>query len=232
MAPVRSEPSIRNLADIAARLRARRAESTVDRFHRLYYGHSGRTWQNTRWLGVPLQKCPLDLWVYQELLTEIRPELVIETGSFAGGSALYLASCMDLIQRGRVISIDIVDRERPQHERIRFIAGSSTDQSVISQVERAAEDASPVMVILDSDHSRGHVLAELWAYAPLVTPGSYLVVEDTNIGRPVETRLLPGPHEAVEEFLSESPQFARDPSREKFFLTFNPGGFLRRREGG
>jgi cephalosporin hydroxylase len=216
--------------DVPARLKARRAESTVERFHRLYYGHSGRTWKNTHWLGVPLQKCPLDLWVYQELLTEIRPELVVETGSFAGGSALYLASCMDLMKQGRVISIDIVERQRPDHERLTFITGSSTDPSVIGQVERAAQAASPVMVILDSDHSRDHVLAELRAYAPLVTPGSYLIVEDTNIGRPVETRLTPGPHEALEQFLRESAEFVRDPAREKFFLTFNPGGFLRRRD--
>lgn len=215
---------------IPARLRERRARTTVERFHRLYYGHAGRTWRNTRWLGVLLQKCPFDLWVYQELLTEIRPELVVETGSFAGGSALYLASCMDLLGKGRVISVDIAERERPEHERATFITGSSTDPSVVDRIRRAAEEASPVMVILDSDHSRDHVLAELRAYAPLVTPGSYLVVEDTNIGRPVEPELAPGPHEALEEFLRESPEFVRDLSREKFFLTFNPGGFLRRRD--
>jgi cephalosporin hydroxylase len=139
---------------------------------------------------------------------------------------------MDLIQQGRVISIDIVERERPEHERLTFITGSSTDPDVVAQVERAAREASPVMVILDSDHSRDHVLAELRAYAPLVTPGSYLVVEDTNIGRPVEPELTPGPHEALEAFLLESADFVRDPAREKFFLTFNPGGFLRRRDEG
>ena len=87
------------------------------------------------------------------------------------------------------------------------------------------------MVILDSDHSRDHVFAELRAYAPLVTPGSYLVVEDTSIGRPVQPGLGHGPHEALEESLRESPEFVRDPLREKFFLTFSPGGFLRRFDG-
>jgi cephalosporin hydroxylase len=222
--------SRRALLNATAFVRERRARTTVDRFHRLYYGHSGRTWRNTRWLDVPLQKCPLDLWVYQELLTEVRPELLIETGTFAGGSALYLASCMDMLGRGRVLTIDIVEREgRPSNERISYVTGSSTDPKIVEAVRREANGASPVMVVLDSDHSRDHVLAELQAYAPLVTEGSYLVVEDTNIhGRPVERALGPGPHEALEEFLHDNPGFERDASREKFFLTFNPGGFLRR----
>ena len=86
------------------------------------------------------------------------------------------------------------------------------------------------MVVLDSDHHRDHVLAELRTYSALVTPGSYLIVEDTNInGHPVRPEFGPGPMEAVDEFLRESPDFAIDPEREKFFLTFNPRGFLRRR---
>lgn len=225
---------VRDLLRAPALVRDRRARATVDRFHRLYYGHSGRTWRNTRWLDVPLQKCPLDLWVYQELLSEIRPELVVETGTFAGGSALFLASCMDLLGHGRVLSIDIAEREhRPRHDRITYITGSSTDPEIVERARSEAHGASPVMVILDSDHSRDHVYEELRAYASIVTPGSYLVVEDTNInGRPVERSLGPGPHEAVEHFLRDEPMFARDASREKFFLTFNPGGFLRRLEKG
>jgi cephalosporin hydroxylase len=140
---------------------------------------------------------------------------------------------MDLLGHGRVLTIDVLDREgRPQHDRVTYLTGSSTDPEIVERVQREAEGASPVMVILDSDHARDHVLAELRAYAPLVTPGSYLVVEDTNInGRPIGRELGPGPHEAVDTFLSEAPGFARDVSREKFFLTFNPGGFLRRLDG-
>lgn len=228
-APVQLDTPVRALLNLPTRVRERRARSTIRRFHRLYYGHSGRTWRNTYWLGVPLQKCPLDLWMYQELLTEIRPELVVETGTFAGGSALYLGSCMDLVGRGRVITIDVVERDhRPEHARVSYLAGSSTDPDIVERVRQASASSAPVMVILDSDHSYDHVLAELRLYAPLVTPGSYLVVEDTNIGRPVEPALVPGPYEAVEEFLRGAPGFVRDPEREKFFLTFNPGGYLRR----
>jgi len=85
------------------------------------------------------------------------------------------------------------------------------------------------MVILDSDHKKDHVLGELQAYAPLVTKGMYLIVEDTNInGRPVFPGFGPGPGEAVDEFLAANRAFVRDPARERFFVTFNPGGYLRR----
>ena len=179
---------------------------------------------------MPVLKCPLDLWVYQEILTEIRPELVIETGTAVGGSALFLASCMDLLHHGRVITIDMIERKGfPRHDRITYLTGSSTDAAIVERVRFEAERASPVIVILDSDHSRDHVLAELHAYGPLVTPGSFLVVEDTNVnGRPVEGAHGPGPHEALEEFMRGRPEFVRDSSREKFLLTFNPGGFVHR----
>ena len=86
------------------------------------------------------------------------------------------------------------------------------------------------MVILDSDHSRDHVLRELELYAPLVTPGCYVVVEDTNVnGHPVVPRFGPGPMEAVQEYLATTDAFEVDRSREKLLLTFNPSGYLRRR---
>ena len=202
----------------------------VDAFHRLYYNSAARTWNDTRWLGVRVTKCPLDLWIYHELIVELRPDLVIETGTMFGGSALYLASCMDLVGSGRVITIDIQEKPgRPVHDRIRYVTGSSVDPAIVAEVAREAGEASVVMVILDSDHSRQHVLGELRAYSPLVTSGSYLIVEDTNLnGHPVLRDHGPGPHEAIELFLAQQPPFVRDAGREKFYLTFNPGGFLRR----
>ena len=207
-----------------------RTATTVRRFHRLYYDHSDQTWGNTTWLGVKVQKCPLDLWVYQEVLNEVRPDLVIETGTYAGGSALFLASCMDLLDHGRVITVDIADHaDRPHHDRITYLTASSVDRAVVERLGDEAARAERVLVILDSDHSRDHVLAELAVYAPLVTPASYLIVEDTNMnGRPVLADSGPGPYEAVEAFLPDNSEFERDLSREKFFMTFNPGGFLRR----
>jgi cephalosporin hydroxylase len=208
-----------------------RAPTTVASFHRLYYYENNRTWSNTTWLGVRVFKCPLDLWIYQELIGRIRPDLIVETGTAAGGSALYLASCLDLVGNGRVLTVDLVDLpDRPKHDRITYVTGSSVSDEALAAVSAAAASAETVMVILDSDHSAAHVVQELRLYAPLVTAGSYLIVEDTNVnGHPILPSFGPGPHEAVETFLAEESAFVRDPECEKFFMTFNPGGYLRRR---
>jgi cephalosporin hydroxylase len=101
---------------------------------------------------------------------------------------------------------------------------------LVDEIRGHAAAAGVVFVVLDSDHRREHVLAELQAYADVVTPGSYLVVEDTSVnGHPVAPEFGPGPMEAVERFLETDERFVVDRSREKFLLTFNPGGFLRRR---
>jgi cephalosporin hydroxylase len=216
----------------------KRTEDIVARFHQLYYDSAvyGGTWKDTRWLGVQVAKCPLDLWIYQEILFETRPDVLVETGSAYGGSALYFASLFDLLGKGRVVSIDIEPNpQRPRHDRISYLTGSSTSDEIVGVVREllaasaAAAPSHTVMVCLDSDHSKAHVLRELELYSGMVTPGSYLVVEDTNVnGHPVEPDFGEGPMEAVEEFLAEHPEFSVDRSREKLYLTFNPKGFLRR----
>ena len=115
----------------------------------------------------------------------------------------------------------------PQHPRITYLGGrSSTDPDVVDEVrERAA--GRNTLVILDSDHSQAHVEAELDVYAPLVPVGCYLIVEDSNIGR-IRKDLMPGPLEAIETFLAGSDEFEIDREREKFLITFNPSGYLRR----
>src|SRR5262249_13781518 len=114
-------------------------------------------------------------------------------------------------------------RIRPEHPRITQLIGSSTDPAIVEQVVAAAQGLGCVLVIADSDHSREHTYAELASYYSLVTPGSYFIMEDTNI--PME-----GPRQAVEVFLQQHPEFEADMTPEKFFLTFNPGGYLRRKE--
>jgi len=201
-------------------------------FHYLYYHQS--TWMHTWWLGHRVMKNPLDLWIYQEMLYEQRPELIIETGTAHGGSALYLASICELIGTGRIVTVDVEDRSgRPVHERVRYIKGSSTDPGIVDELRAEADAASGVLVILDSDHSAAHVTAELAAYSPLVTRGSYVIVEDTNVnGHPVYRRFGPGPMEAVEAFVAGTHEFTVDRSREKFHFTFNPKGYLKRTSGG
>jgi cephalosporin hydroxylase len=182
---------------------------------------------------VNAYKTPLDLWVYQELIVSLRPQLIVETGTASGGSALFLATVCDAIGCGEILTIDIETRQdRPAHQRVTYLTASSTATETLEIVAERATGKAPVMVILDSDHSRMHVLAELRNYAEFVTPGSYLVVEDTNLnGHPVLPDFGEGPMEAVQDFLAERDDFAPDPDQEKFFLSFNPGGYLRRRLG-
>ena len=197
----------------------------------LEYYNDPSTWRATYWLGVPTAKCPLDLWIYQEILTETRPDLIVETGTHMGGSALFLASVCDQLGNGSVLTIDIVDRsDRPQHPRITYVSGSSTDPDVVAQIGHRVRLAERVMVILDSDHSEAHVFDELSQLGPMVSPDCYLIVEDTNVnGHPVEPGFGPGPAEALERYLDIAPpRFIVDRSREKLLLTFNPGGYLRR----
>jgi cephalosporin hydroxylase len=208
----------------------------VDDFHRLYYARweAGEDTISIGWFGHRTLKCPLDLWTYQELIAERAPDLIIETGTRFGGSAYYLASICQLLGHGRVVSVDIDQSiRRPQHPRITYLAGSSTAPEVVARVKAEAAGAARIFVILDSDHRRAHVEAELEAYADLVGPDDYLIVEDTNVnGHPAYPAFGEGPMEAVEAFLQKRRDFAPDPRCERFLLTLNPHGFLRRASAG
>ena len=142
--------------------------------------------------------------------------------------ALFLASLFDLLGRGRVVSIDIEERtDRPTHERIESLHGSSVASEIVAQVREEAQGARSVMVVLDSDHRRKHVREELRLYGPLVTPGAYLIVEDTNLnGHPVYPDF--GRRAELWQLLAHTSDFVVDREREKLLLTFNPGGYLRR----
>lgn len=205
-------------------------KSIISNFHKLYYNSNERTWNNTFWLGVLCEKCPLDLWIYQETIFDLRPDVIIECGTGAGGTCLFLASLCELINNGRVISIDIEDRpNRPRHERITYLSGSSVSKEIVQDVKRFTNNSDKVIVILDSDHTKDHVLQELKIYSKLVTPGSYIIVEDSNIGgHPIKPRFGPGPMEAIKEFLEENENFIIDQTKEKFYLTFNPNGYLKK----
>jgi cephalosporin hydroxylase len=207
-------------------------QQIIDQFHDLYYrGRAGETeiYLRTRWMNVPCQKCPLDMWMYQEIIAEVRPQLVVETGTYLGGSALFIAQMLDLLGQGEVITIDVNSHaERPTHPRITYVQGSSADPGLVSRLLADRPDEVR-MVVLDSDHSKSHVRQELTLFAPYVTVGSYLIVEDTNVnGHPTLPSFGPGPFEAVNTFLAEHPEFVVDETRERFLMTFNPRGYLRR----
>lgn len=210
----------------------------IKRFVELYYNFPMQTWANTKWRGVKVYKAPTDLWVYQELIHEIKPDVIIETGTCFGGSALYMADVLRAcgLKDSVVMTIDktmeCVDELVKKDVNVQCVEGSSTNLQIYSSVkffiENFCTDAK-VMVILDSDHKKDHVLKELELYAPLVSPGSILIVEDTIVnGNPVYKEHGEGPKEAVEEWWIDHPEFKLNTMCEKFMLTFNKGGYFER----
>ena len=210
-------------------LRTRYVRPWIKRAFELTYYHD-YTWNSTKWMGIPAMKYPSDAWSYQEILYETRPDLIIETGTNEGGSALFFASLFDFLGAGQIVTIDLEHLPTcPVHPRIHYLIGSSTAPDILSEVKKFAAQARRVMVILDSDHSEKHVYEELGLYSPFVAAGCYLIVEDTNInGHPVAASFGPGPMEALRRFLPAHPEFRTDLARERLGITAHPHGFLRR----
>jgi len=202
----------------------------IREFNALYWQMKQQTWCNTKWRGVPLCKAPTDMWIYQELVEAIRPDLIIETGSLAGGSALFFHDIIKLMDlQCRVLSIDTVHEHlhtKAKQSDVVFFKGSSVENETMVQVKAqiVAYRAKKIMVILDSDHAKEHVAKELELYAPLVSVGSALVVEDTGNHM--------GAKEAADEWFMEHEQhgyqYRKDYMCEKFMLTFNRDGYFER----
>ena len=205
-------------------------QETIDSFHKLWHESIDGIWHTCKYRGVKALKCPMDMWIYQELISSIKPALIIETGTCFGGSALFLADQCQLNGAGKVVTIDIkMPKQPPQHPLLSYITGSSVDEATLNTVRRYIRQAQgPVLVILDSDHKARHVAKELEHYHSFVTPGSYLIVEDTDINRLVRFDHGPGPADAVDGFLKAHKNFVVDKGCEKFYLTFNRGGYLKR----
>lgn len=185
----------------------------------------------TTYFGVPTNKNPMDAWVYQELLHELRPDVILEIGNKFGGSALFFAHQCDLRGHGRVIGLDInharLHPAAKAHPRIEFLLASGAEGADL--VRRRIAPGETVLVVEDSAHTYEHTLAVLRLYAPLVPPGGYFIVEDSICHHGLDIGPSPGPYEAIETFLAEAPDFESDRARERFLLTWNPKGFLRRR---
>lgn len=199
---------------------------------------------NFNWMGRPIIQYPQDIIAMQEIIWQVKPELIIETGIAHGGSLIFYASMLELIGLdGQVLGIDIEIREKnriaiekhPMFKRITMIEDSSTSQSVAGKVREFARGKSPVLVVLDSNHSHNHVLAELAIYSPLVTKGSYLVVFDTVV-EDMPENFFPdrpwgqgnNPKTAVWEFMKTNGRFVIDKDIEnKLIITVAPDGYLR-----
>jgi cephalosporin hydroxylase len=206
-----------------------RFAKVIKDFNALYYQMNQQTWCNTKWRGIPVCKAPTDLWIYQELIEACRPDFIIETGSLSGGSAVFLRDVQQLICPGSVMSIDITHDKlhgKATQSDVIFVKESSVSDEALMKVKAhiAAHYCQRVMVILDSDHEKEHVLKELELYAPLVSVGMPLIVEDTNNH--------PGPIAAVEEWFIAHEQYGyqyrKDYMCEKFMLTFNRDGYFER----
>ncbi|MEE2674017.1 MAG: CmcI family methyltransferase [Myxococcota bacterium] len=178
------------------------------------------------YMGILTWQNPFDVWITQEIMFEVKPDVVVETGTFRGGSAALWATFLEQINpNGRVLTIDIRDKrtraakQLPIVKRmVTFLLGSSSGPKVVEQVRKAVQ-GKRTLFILDSAHHREHVLSELRAYGDMVSVGSYIIVQDT-IGT--------GAGAAVLDFLSETDAFELDPSRERLMISNNAGGFLKR----
>ncbi|MEZ0394864.1 MAG: cephalosporin hydroxylase family protein [Anaerolineales bacterium] len=205
---------------------------------------------NFSWLGRPIIQLPQDMVAMQEIIWQVKPRLIIETGIAHGGSLILYASLLELLGGdGLVLGIDIEIRahnrleieKHPMSKRIQMLEGSSTSEAILAQVKNIAAGREPVMVVLDSNHTHEHVYRELQLYSPLVTPGSYLVVFDTLIEDMPDELFADrpwgrgnNPKTAVWEFLKTTDRFVIDREIEnKLLITAAPDGFLKCvKEGG
>lgn len=195
------------------------------------------------WMGIPIIQLPEDILMMQEIICKVRPDVVIETGTAHGGTAIFYATILELLGRGRVISIDVEIRQynlaaiqaHPMSKRVTLIEGNSIAEAVVVKVRELIRSGETVLVALDSNHSYAHVRAELGAYAPLVSPGSYMVVfdgvmemlADAPSGKPEWAS--DNPARAVRDFLQTHPEFEVDPYPNRLVVTYCRGGFLRRK---
>lgn len=213
------------------------------------------------WLGLPIIQYPTDIVATQELIWQIKPDLIIETGIARGGSLMLSASMLALLDladarqsgldmnprapKRLVVGIDVDIREHnrlaieehPLADRVVMISGSSVDPAVVGKVKEIASQYSRIMVMLDSNHSHDHVLEELKAYAPLVSPGGYCIVFDTIVEKLPDSLFAErpwgsgdSPMTAVREFVENHSDFYVDTAvDDKLLISVAPGGYLRRR---
>lgn len=207
-----------------------------DAYHRWYY--DTEVWKTTTFLGLPCLKSVSDMWAYQEIISSLRPALIIEFGTFSGASALYFSIIKQSVNTtGAILSVDVDHSNVPpmlmQSKAIEFITDSSTSPAVTSRIKELTQQfPGPIFAILDSDHSEKHVFNEMLSLRDILKPGDYLVVEDSNVnGHPVFPEHGAGPMEAIIAYLEKYPDdYDTDTGREeKFGFTFAPRGFLIRK---
>ena len=198
------------------------------------------------WMGVPVIQMPADVMATQEVIWATKPDVIIETGVARGGSVLFMASLLEIIGKGKVIGVDIDIRahnresieRHPMSKRVSLIEGGSVDAGTLARVRAEIPVGARVMVVLDSDHSRDHVLNECRAYGPMVTEGCFMVVADTLVGHVTEENApkkrskvwFKGdePLSALRDYMAECDRFEVDAELNgKLVLSSSPGGYVR-----
>jgi cephalosporin hydroxylase len=209
-------------------------EAIIEHFHKIYHSKYQVHWR-TYWLGTKIVQNPMDMWSTQEIIYDIKPDFIIETGTYHGGASLFFAFVLHNVnENGKVITVDI----NPQTEKaekhwlfqkyVKVIKGNSVSEDVINEIKKLVS-GSKVIVTLDSNHSKNHVLKEMQLYSKLVSLNSYLIVQDGNLnGHPVRPNFGEGPMEAIQEFLKFNDNFSIDRNREKYLFTYYPNGYLKR----
>lgn len=194
------------------------------------------------WLGIPVIQTPEDLVLMQELIFKLQPDFIIETGIAHGGSLIYYASLMEILRKGKIIGIDIGIRKHnkkaieshPLFKRIKMIEGDSVSDETIQKVKKLVSPKLKIIICLDSNHKKDHVLKELEVYQGFVHKGGYIVVFDTISSKLAEKGVADrsyinnGPMEAIDAFLKKNKDFEIDKKYNKLYISYNPNGYLKR----
>jgi cephalosporin hydroxylase len=209
------------------------SDMNLQNLRKFYYKH--HTWPT--YLGIGMLQYPDDCWIYQKIITEVKPDVIVETGTGNGGTTLYLADVLERINsNGIIITVDLAlpnprVKAFRNSNRITFLQGDSVSDAIVNKIG-AMVGGKRTLVTLDSRHDKSHVLKELSFYSKFVSRGSYIIVQDTHLsGHPNDhpsAKPGDGPWEAVMEFMRNNKNFIIDKAKEKNFLTQNPNGFLKR----
>jgi cephalosporin hydroxylase len=204
-------------------------ESLADTYLEAYWQNQG--WRRTSWLGRRVARPPADLITYHEIINEVRPNWIINTRTGDGGRAMFLASMCDVVGHGQVLSLDNRDRgDLPEHDRLHYLFGPLEGPETKQRIrEITGTDDPGVLAILGTASSKRKMMMEFDLVADLVPVGSYVIFEDTIVGgHPVWPSFGPGPYEAIIDLLAVHPGFVSDTTRERFGVTFNRNGFVKR----
>lgn len=189
-----------------------------------------RLMNKSTYQGIQTWKNPIDFWIYQELVFDIKPDFIIEIGLHRGGSTLAFAHMLDRNGNGQIIGIDLslslIDEQVRKHDRISLIEGNPRD--LFEKIKQVIPPHSTVLIIEDSSHEYENTLSILRIYGKLVSVNSFFIVEDGICYHGLDIGPKPGPYEAVQMFVKENHSFVIDRSKEDFLITWNPCGFLKR----